>query len=449
MKLPEEKIDVNIFKISARLRENGFKSYLVGGAVRDIVFGREPKDFDLATEAPCEKIRAIFRNVVPYGMKHGTVIVVSGGKPYDVTSFMDGTAPPLTLENDLAIRDFTINAMACDMESLELIDPHGGLADFDRKIIRGVENPVDRFVKDPLRLLRAIRQAAHFGFSIDELTFAAMKSMGSEILKSAPERISSELIKTFSKPCPHKYVRYLFDSGIWAAIAEKYLGCRPHDYAAAPFFNNFLISCDSLSTYNYRLRLSLLMIFTFYADAECKPSPQREDFKKLKKRLRELKFSGDDFDSMAAFTSLTLDEIQNSGSSEKEKNDYSVSEKSVKNDMVKFYSKTSFKKVCGDVYLLSEAFLKALSRFNGAQKYYEGMRMLEDVARDNHPIFIEDLAVDGCELIKNCGIGGSARIGEMLRYAQDIVINNPADNRKEFLISKIMEKFRPDKNDES
>lgn len=436
LSLPREKIDPGIFKIAGRLREKGFSSYLVGGAVRDIVFGREPKDFDLATDAPCEAVREIFKSVVPYGMKHGTVIVVSGGKPYDVTSFMDGEAPPLNIENDLSLRDFTINAMACDMGSLELIDPHGGVRDFQSGTIRCVGRPEDRFAKDPLRMLRAVRQAAQFGFSIDEGTFAAMKDACATIERSAPERISAELVKAFSAGCGSKYVRYLVESGVWGSVAEKYLGTRSAALARKPAYNNFLIACDSLAGAHYRLKLSLLIVFTFYCDSAERAAPELPDFRKCKKLLRDLKFSGEDFEPMAAFVSLSLGQIAAGG-----RRDRPANEASVKKDMAAFFAATSQKNVCKDVYALCEAFFKILGMSNEANAYYEGLRMLEEVARDNHPVFIEDLAVDGETLKKVFSLGQSSRIGEMLRYAQDAVIETPSDNRKDVLVKKIAAGF--------
>lgn len=203
--------------IMFELNKNGFESYLVGGCVRDIIMGIEPHDYDIATNAKPNKIIEIFGGkqmgslLKREGEEYGTVIVEKDGAKFEITTFRkekgysDGRHPDIvewtnSLEEDLSRRDFTINAMAMDREG-NLIDPFNGRADIRRKKIRAVSKT--SFAEDKLRILRAIRFAAKFNFTIEKSTYADMVEYAPEIEKTvAKERINAEMIKMFG----YKYI---------------------------------------------------------------------------------------------------------------------------------------------------------------------------------------------------------------------------------------------------
>ena len=171
IQLPE-----TVQKIISILESHGFEAYTVGGSVRDSLLGRTPKDWDLTTNAKPEEIKSLFRRTIDTGIEHGTVTVRMGGESYEVTTYrldgkyLDGRHPEevtftADLKEDLRRRDFTINAMAYN-DRAGLVDLFGGQEDLKAGLIRAVGEPMERFTEDALRILRAVRFSARFGFEI-------------------------------------------------------------------------------------------------------------------------------------------------------------------------------------------------------------------------------------------------------------------------------------------
>src|SRR5215470_10241370 len=171
------------------LRRAGHPSYLVGGCVRDLLRGRGVADFDVATPASPEELLAIFARAVPTGLRHGTVMVPTPAGPVDATSFRGGPK----LEDDLAHRDFTINALAYDPGEERLVDPFGGRDDLARGLLRAVGHARDRLAEDPLRALRACRLVAALGLEVDPEVEAALPGARAGLARVARERIRHEL----------------------------------------------------------------------------------------------------------------------------------------------------------------------------------------------------------------------------------------------------------------
>ncbi len=438
MIIEREKIDDNIIKIAARLMDAGRKAYLVGGAVRDIVFGREPQDFDLLTDATCLEIKKLFRNVVAYGMKHGTAIVVMEKKPYDLTSFKDGDAPAGDLENDLATRDFTINAMACDMADMKLLDPFGGLSDFSNKSIKCVLNPEDRFNKDPLRLLRAVRQAARFGFSIEDKTFSAMKELSPKIVTSAPERIASEIMKLFDAEKSGRCIDYMVKSGIWKSLAEKFFGVYfPRlDLAGFDLKASFFKGFTCLPPENAVLKLSFFILYFLHS---CGGTKLFEiDMKSVARCLHSMKFARSEFEPASALVFIAASEFRNSCRNNFKAGDDLIT---AKKDMLGYYKLSKQKDICKDVYILCENFFAAAGEAGNAMRFASLSEALERVAVENHPVFLEDLAIDGEMLKQVFGMGECHRIGEMLKFAQNEAVVDKSANTREELIARIRSKL--------
>lgn len=192
------------------LQQAGHQSYIVGGCVRDLYLGIQPKDWDITTDASPEQVIALFSRTIPTGLQHGTVTVCMAegeANHFEVTTFrvegeyLDGRRPESvkfvkSVTEDLARRDFTINAMAFDPVSNTGTDPFNGKEDLQNKVIRAVGSPNARFQEDGLRIMRAARFAARFGFAIDPYTLRGMSDNLGTLKKVSKERVSDELSKT-------------------------------------------------------------------------------------------------------------------------------------------------------------------------------------------------------------------------------------------------------------
>lgn len=212
------KMESGAAKLLDRLHAAGYKAYAVGGCVRDSLLGQTPHDWDLCTSALPEQVMALFgtKNCIPTGLQHGTVTIKREGKLYETTTFRtegsytDGRHPDRVdfvpdVREDLARRDFTINAMACNAEE-GLIDPFGGQDDLKRGIVRAVGVPKLRFAEDALRILRLYRFAARFGFAIDPATGAAAKELCRHLNCVSLERIEEELSRLLEVPRPGRWM---------------------------------------------------------------------------------------------------------------------------------------------------------------------------------------------------------------------------------------------------
>jgi tRNA nucleotidyltransferase (CCA-adding enzyme) len=211
------------------LRAAGHATFLVGGCVRDMLRGKAPKDFDVATAARPEEVQKAFRKVLPTGLQHGTVTVLQRGTPVEVTTFrseglyLDGRRPSSVdfhtdVEADLSRRDFTINAMAFDPVTAALVDPFGGQADLAARTVRCVGAPEDRFGEDGLRPLRAVRFATVLDFALDPPTERAIPGALPVFAKVALERVAEELKKVLLSPHAPRGLALLASTGLLAAI---------------------------------------------------------------------------------------------------------------------------------------------------------------------------------------------------------------------------------------
>ncbi len=192
--------------ITRRLEEAGFETWAVGGAVRDILLGIPAGDWDLATRARPQQVRRVFRRTVPIGVEHGTVgVLAEDGTMFEVTTFRkdvetDGRHAVVSfaerIEEDLARRDFTINAVAWHVLRKEFLDPYDGASDLRAGILRAVGVPAQRFAEDNLRVLRAIRFAGRFELEVHPETWDALCSATPRLPSLSAERIRDELLKT-------------------------------------------------------------------------------------------------------------------------------------------------------------------------------------------------------------------------------------------------------------
>lgn len=211
-------------EIARTLEDAGFETWCVGGAVRDALLGHPRADWDLATAARPPQIRKLFRRTYPIGIEFGTVGVRgSDDQVYEVTGFRrdvstDGRHAVIeyadTLEDDLARRDFTINAIAYHPLRHELRDPHGGVRDLEAGVLRAVGDAATRFDEDHLRILRGLRFAGRFGLEIEPATWRAMQEKAPSLPRLSGERVREELWKAMADPTPSATLELYRGAGV-------------------------------------------------------------------------------------------------------------------------------------------------------------------------------------------------------------------------------------------
>ena len=210
-----------VLDISQRLTKSGYQAFIVGGAIRDSLLSFRVKDWDLATNATPDNIHDLFPEMTSFNLKHGTVTLVSKGSHFEVTTFRGTEGFSSSIEEDLAHRDCTFNAMAYDIASKQIIDPFGGQRDMEGKVVRAVLNPLERFQEDPLRMMRVIRFSLELGYVIEPETLMAIKSMAQAIDIVAKERVRDELLKVLMVKKPSAGFHLMRKSGLLKGILPE------------------------------------------------------------------------------------------------------------------------------------------------------------------------------------------------------------------------------------
>ncbi len=378
-----------IKKVIEKIEYSGHKAYSVGGAVRDSLLGLSPDDYDICSSASPEEIISLFPHTVPTGIKHGTVTVISGGKSIEVTTFrndgqyFDRRHPENvnfigSIEDDLLRRDFTINALAFDGENL--VDVTGGLSDLERKIIRAVGNPTDRFREDALRILRCFRFASQLGFCIEKETLDAALCEKESLKDISRERIAVELLKIFKSPHPQS-ANPLFLSGglMFIGIPECEIPKLISNIEGGP-----LIRLSAFCRFNN-------IDSTAIAD-NLKLSNKMKDCLVVFKKV----FSAKDYSRQGLKKLLRISDSQ------------------------QLVTLLKAKSVLVDTDYKNEIFL------------------ITDIIAKNEPYKIDMLDIDG-NVLKSLGFSGKA-VGELLEYLLNMCIENPSLNKKDILTDLIHQK---------
>jgi poly(A) polymerase len=217
--------------IVKRLREHGFESYLAGGCVRDMLLDKPPQDYDITTSAKPDAIAGIFSQTVPVGAQFGVMLVVVDGEPFEVATFrhdgpyLDGRHPSEvrygSLKEDILRRDFTVNGMVYDPIEARVIDLVEGKKDIERRSIRAIGDPRDRFEEDRLRMVRAVRFAASLDFTIEEKTLAAIGALAPTVGQISCERIGEEITRVLTEGGARKGFELLDATGLLAQIMPE------------------------------------------------------------------------------------------------------------------------------------------------------------------------------------------------------------------------------------
>jgi tRNA nucleotidyltransferase (CCA-adding enzyme) len=236
----------DVLDLCAQFHEKGAAVWIVGGGVRDLLLGKPALDFDLATTAPPERVMEMFKRTIPTGIAHGTVTILFRRQRYEVTTlrgesgYADARRPDRVeyvseITEDLARRDFTVNAVAFDPATGELIDPFGGLRDIERRVLRAVGDPLSRFREDGLRILRGARFTSTLGFDLDPDTEAAFGPSLDIYARVSRERIRDEWNKAFKSSHPSRAFQVMARTGILRVTSEtlgRFASDRPERFAA-------------------------------------------------------------------------------------------------------------------------------------------------------------------------------------------------------------------------
>lgn len=421
------------------IMEAGYEAYAVGGCIRDFILGRTPDDWDITTSAKPDQVKALFPRTIDTGIQHGTVTVMLDKEGFEVTTYRidgeyeDGRHPKevtftANLVEDLKRRDFTINAMAYN-DQAGLVDVFEGMRDIEKKVIRCVGDPMQRFTEDALRLMRAVRFSAQLGYEIEEKTLDAMRELSPNLVHISAERIQSELIKLVVSPHPEK-LRIAYETGITKIILPEFDACMETE-------QNNPHHCYSVGEHTLRAMqeiradkvLRLAMLFhdigkpgTLTVDEEGivhfhgHPALSEKLTRDILKRLK--------FDNDTIYMTTNLVRYH----------DYDV-EPGPK------YVRRAIMKAGEDVFPLlfdvKVADIKAQSSYMRKEKVerLEAVRQVyEEVVAQKQCVSLKTLAVTGKDLMREMGMQPGPEIGLILKKLLDLVIEDPSLNEREILI---------------
>ena len=424
----------NVKKIAATLEAAGFETWCVGGAIRDALLGHPDLDWDLATAAKPEDVRKLFKSTVPVGIEFGTIGVLDADRVmHEVTTFRrdvqtDGRHAVVqfgvSLDDDLARRDFTINAIAYSPKRGEIRDPFNGRKDIERKIIRAVGEPRDRMKEDRLRALRAIRFAARFGFEIDPATWDAIVESAPHMGRLSPERVKQEIEKTMDQvPLPSQAFAKWRDSGAFATLIPSLDSIRDQQLKPLDHLRRSLL--PERRPHRRSTRIAALFAAT-------PPNTVRQT-------LKNLRFSNSETEWIAILVDR-WHQIGPSMTSEllKAEERYAADpfgDRTPPSSVLRTWAASVGRTRLAPLLRLADAFWWA-ARAAGEPAPYKPTvmatykRAIAVAYKD--AIEIADLAIDGSDL-EELGIKGPA-VGTVLRKLLEAVINDPFKNNRTTLV---------------
>jgi tRNA nucleotidyltransferase (CCA-adding enzyme) len=408
-----------LLQIAERLESAGCEAWAVGGAIRDAIRGRPRGDWDLATDARPEEVRQMFPRTVPLGMEHGTVGVLGEDETlYEVTTFRldvetDGRHAVVEfaadIEEDLARRDFTINAIAWRPATQDLRDPYHGIDDLRAGVLRAVESPDRRFAEDYLRVLRGFRFAGVYDLAIEPQTQSAMRAAVPHLDRLSAERVREELLKVLSAEVPSRALRMYADYG---ALKEWY-----PEIASAPSESSWgeaLGAIDALPVHRTFLRLVRLILSSGGGDDAAA--------ERAGTLLRRLKFSNSEIRRATHLVTHYLPLVHPADGSA----------------TIREWLHTVGPEYSRDLFRLHFAAARASGSDDGQRALrYTWSRVHGEIVEEA-PVSVGQLAVDGNDLIA-LGLPAGPLVGLMLEELLAQVIESPERNERDVLLESARE----------
>lgn len=452
------KIPYDVQYILDVLEENGYEAYMVGGCVRDLILDREPNDYDITTNARPDVVASLFDKVILTGIKHGTVTVVINKENYEVTTYRsdgeyeDSRHPEKVefvndIKEDLSRRDFTINAMAYNKKN-GLIDYFNGIDDLNNKVIRTVGNPEKRFKEDALRMLRALRFAVQLDFEIDESILKSIKNLASNMKKISKERIREEFNKIILKN--PRGIDYLGQCRLLSYVSDElekaYVCYINEDGSRYDLYDHLIISSCNIEPKLY-LRLAMLLHDISMTDDEL-------NYIEVK-REEVFKESNNQYEDRGNHSSVSARIAGNILKNLKYDNDTINKVKTlILYQHVTLNDKADIKKLLNCIGIdLFESLIKikiahiyadeikdrkdALAKISVINKNYQ------EIILKNECFSMKELKINGKDLM-NIGIKDGRKIGSILHFLLEKVIENNDLNSKEKLMNIASEKFNKD-----
>jgi len=427
-----------IYDIARTLERHGFQAWAVGGAVRDELAGRDGGDWDIATDARPDQIRSVFRRTVPLGIEHGTVGVLGrDGVLYEVTTFRldvetDGRHAVVkfadTLEQDLARRDFTINAVAWNPLTGEVLDPWDGIGDLRRGVLRTVGEPDRRFAEDYLRVLRALRFAGHFSLAIEPATWAAIREAVARLDGLSAERVREEIVKVLTRTrAASRSLRLYAETGVFAKLVPELAATEGVEPAPGrDALTLALAAADAVPPGRQRLRLAALLHTLGYPAARARDLRGGWRFtghepiaaRKAAEVMRRLKSSNADTEAVVSLVGMQSDLFPPD---------------SPDAGIRRWLAHVTPGRV-NDLFRLRISIWRSNPVERGDRDLVERWRRAREVMRRRPVLTLDGLAVDGHDL-RSLGIEAGPRMGRILRALLDRVIEEPQVNQRDALLT--------------
>ena len=431
-------IPKNAKMILDTLHKAGYEAYIVGGCVRDAILGKDPSDWDITTNALPMQVKELFRRTVDTGIEHGTVTVMAGKEGYEVTTYrLDGKYEDCRhpsevtftadLVEDMKRRDFTINAMAYNEEE-GLVDEFGGIDDLNKRIIRCVGEPKERFSEDALRIMRAVRFAAQLDYDIEKRTVEAIRELAPSLTRISAERIQTELVKLLTSDHPEK-IELAYELGITAVVLPEFDRCMETGQQNIHHMYNVgkhtVVALQNIRN-DKVLRLTMLMHDFGKPDTITIDEEGVTHFKghaalgskMAKEILKRLKFDRD-----------TMDRVSNLI---KYHDDRYVPEPAVIRRAVNRVGEQDFPLL----FEIRYADTMAQSTYMRQDKLLliaKTKKIYQDIIDRRDCVNLKSLAVSGKDLI-SLGIKPSKQMGDILQAMLEDVLEDPSRNTKDYLL---------------
>ncbi|MFP4178471.1 MAG: CCA tRNA nucleotidyltransferase [Spirochaetaceae bacterium] len=426
-------------------KEKGYSCYLVGGAVRNMVLGKKPVDYDFATDASPEEVMRLFKRVIPTGIRHGTVTVLFGNRRFEVTTFrVEGTYSNArhpdkitftsSIEEDLSRRDFTINAMALKVPGGELIDLFGGQKDLKKRVIRSVGPARERLEEDALRMVRACRFSAQLDFKVDEELQQAIHLVAPNIFRVSAERIREELEKLLKTVSPSIGFHEMEETGLLERILPELAACRgipQGDFHSFDVLDHSLYACDGAPQERIEVRFAALLHDTGKAetfsrgdseDIEGRPTfyHHEELSEKLADKIcRRLKFSNSSRQRICRLVRHHM---------------FHYTEEWSDAAVRRFIARVG-PDLIDDLFILRLADKYGMHLKHSADPLLDQFRRrIEEVLNKNQALTAKDLAVNGHILEEEAGIPKGRDMGTVIDHLLETVLDDPSMNTKETLV---------------